>query len=73
MSEAARRRPATGEWVALVDGDGVRHVVRRRAVLALSDGDPAGDSTAVTIAGGRVLLVPRPLEEMQRRLAAWAT
>ena len=51
-------------FIVIVDGDGVRHAVRVGAVLALSDGDDARDTTAMQFSGGRAIRILTPLEEV---------
>lgn len=53
----------TPGFLILEDTDGVRHVVRIGAIQLLSDTDCCRDSSAVTV-GGRILLVPLPLDRL---------
>jgi hypothetical protein len=55
-----------GAFVVFSDENGMRCAVRLGAVLALSDGDEAHDTTVVQCAGGRTVRVPAPLEEVLR-------
>jgi hypothetical protein len=52
-----------GPFLVFTDQDGLRHAVRLTAVLALSDTDPAQDSTLVQLAGQRSVVVAVSLEE----------
>lgn len=52
-----------GGFVVFTDEDGLRHAVRLTAVLALSDGDQAQDSTVMQLTGNRTVVVQMPLDE----------
>ena len=52
-----------GGFILFTDGDGLRHAVRLTAVLALSDGDQAQDSTVMQLTGNRTLVIQMPLDE----------
>lgn len=53
-----------GSFLVLVDQDGVRHAVKPGAVLCVSDADQGRDATVLQLPGGRVLLVPQPMDEV---------
>lgn len=55
-----------GAFVVFADENGVRCALRPGAVLALSDGDEARDTTVVQCAGGRAVRIPAPLDEVLR-------
>ena len=57
------RGERAGPFLVFTDQDGLRHAVRLTAVLALSDTDPAQDSTLVQLAGQRSVVVAVSLEE----------
>ena len=57
------RGERAGPFLVFTDQDGLRHAVRLTAVLALSDADPAQDSTLVQLAGPRSVVVAVSLEE----------
>lgn len=52
-----------GSYLAVVDGEGCRHVVRIGAIQSLSDSDPCHDATVIVVAG-RAITVNRPLDEI---------
>jgi hypothetical protein len=53
-----------GAFVLFADDDGVRYAVRLSAVLALSDGDEARDTTIMQMPGGRAVPIRASLEEV---------
>lgn len=53
-----------GAFVVFSDENGVRCAVRPGAVLALSDGDEAQDTTVMQLPGGRAVRVLALLEEV---------
>lgn len=61
MVAVARR---VGPFVLFADRDGLRHAIRLQGVLALCDADELRDSTVMVISGGRVAVIPEPLEEV---------
>lgn len=46
-----------GPWIVFRDEDGLRHAVRQTAVLTISDADEGGESSAITMTGGRQAVV----------------
>lgn len=58
----ANRR--VGAFILFADRNGVRYAVRLGAILALSDGDEARETTVLQMPGGRAVLVPTSLEEV---------
>lgn len=52
-----------GPFLVLIDGDGLRHVVKTSAIRAIHDGDPCQDSTIIEVAGGRAFTLPVPLDQ----------
>ncbi len=53
-----------GAFILVTDENGVRYAVRLGAVLALSDGDEARDTTIMQMPGGRAVPIGAPLEEV---------
>ena len=53
-----------GAFVLVVDENGVRYAVKLGAVLALSDGDEARDTTILQMPGGRAVLIRASLDEV---------
>ncbi|NYZ14815.1 hypothetical protein HL658_19895 [Azospirillum sp. RWY-5-1] len=53
-----RRR---GGYLVLKDADGRFHALRATAVIGISEIDDGGDECVLTLPGGRLLRVPRPL------------
>lgn len=51
-------------FIALVDEEGLRHVVRQGAILSLSDMDECQDATVAQLPGGRAVTIRAPLEEV---------
>lgn len=52
----------SSRWIQIRDFDGIRHRLRPWSIIALSGADHAGDTTAITIQGGRVIIVAEPLD-----------
>lgn len=52
-----------GPYLAVTDGDGLRHLIRIGAIQMLSDGDVCRD-TAIIIVAGRPITVAEPLDEI---------
>jgi hypothetical protein len=53
-----------GGFVIFRDEDGLRHAVRSAAILALSDADEAGTSTAMQMTGNRVVVIQTSFDEV---------
>ena len=53
-----------GAFVLVVNENGVRYAVKLGAVLALSDGDEARDTTILQMPGGRAVLIRASLDEV---------
>jgi hypothetical protein len=51
----------SGAYLSVVDESGLRHLIRRSAILLVSDEDPAADTTIVCVAG-RTIRIPVPLD-----------
>ncbi len=51
----------SGGYLLVVDDVGLRHVIRRSAIMLLSDEDVVGDTTLLTVAG-RVIRIPVALD-----------
>ena len=54
----------SGSFIALIDEDGMRHLVRQGAILALSDADDARDTTIAQLPAGRSVTIRAPLEDV---------
>lgn len=52
-----------GPYLAVTDGDGLRHLIRIGAIQMLSDGDVCRD-TAIIIVAGRAITVAEPLDQI---------
>lgn len=51
-------------FTALVDEEGLRHVVRQGAIMSLSDLDGSQDATLARLPGGRAVTIRASLEEV---------
>jgi hypothetical protein len=54
----------TGRYLLLRDRDGLRHAIRSGSILAISDADGSEGLTVILLPGGRILVVPIPLDEI---------
>lgn len=63
MSLAAIGR-RVGPFVLFSDDDGLRHAIRLHGILGLSDADLEHEMTAMSMPGGRVVLIREPLDQV---------
>lgn len=52
-----------GPYLAVTDGDGLRHLIRIGSIQMLSDGDLCRD-TAIIVVAGRAIVVAEPLDTL---------
>jgi len=57
-----------GPYLAVIDGDGCRHMIRIASIQMVSDGDQCRDTTVMVVAG-RALTVTGPLDDFLPMLA----
>lgn len=59
----------SGAYLLVVDDEGRRHLIRRSAIMLVSDEDPVGDTSLLTVAG-RTIRIPASLDVVVDALGA---
>ncbi len=63
------KQPRQTGYVVLRDADGRRHALRPDDVQGVSELDDLGDECVVTVTGGRMLHILRPLDDILSSLS----
>src|SRR5438105_361664 len=53
-----------GGFILITGVDGIRYAVRQHAIAVICDADECQDEALIQLAGGRVVRVPHPLDEV---------
>lgn len=56
-----------GPYLVVVNGDGLRHLIRIGAIQMLSDGDLCRDTTVIVVAG-RAIVVAEPFDQLAKMI-----